>query len=228
MKMLSIEVYSTSSTASSLISQAQNCSPCPFTTSLPSKSNSFDLLSSYRIRDLKANRIGKLMAISGTVTRTTEVRPELLYASFICMACNSEIKDIEQQFKYTEPKLCKNPNCKNHTKWELSVEGSIFGDWQKLRVQESSADIPTGGMPRSIDVVLRNEIVDQAKPGDRVIFVGTLVVIPDIVTLLKPGEKSQLNARGENTRKANTKPLVIFFILFESLGWCYRSQTARC
>mgnify|MGYP001949429537 CR=1 FL=1 len=154
------------------------------------------------------------MAISGTVTRTTEVRPELLYASFICLACNTEVKDIEQQFKYTEPKLCKNPNCKNHTKWELSVEGSIFGDWQKLRVQEHASDIPTGGMPRSIDVILRNEIVDRAKPGDRCIFVGTLVVVPDIVSLLKPGEKAEVNAKGENTRRPLNKPLVILWVIF--------------
>ena len=44
-------------------------------------------------------------------------------------------------------------------------------------------------MPRSMDVILRNEIVDTAKPGDRCIFTGTLVVVPDIVSLLKPGEK---------------------------------------
>jgi len=150
------------------------------------------------------------MAISGTVTRTTEVRPELLYASFLCMACNSEVKGVEQQFKYTEPKLCKNPNCKNHIKWELSLEGSIFGDWQKLRVQENASDIPTGGMPRSVDIILRNEAVDQAKPGDRCIFVGTLIVVPDVVSLLKPGEKSQVSARGETGRRVNQKPLVRF------------------
>lgn len=45
-------------------------------------------------------------------------------------------------------------------------------------------------MPRSIDVILRNEIVDAAKPGDKCIFTGTLVVVPDIVSLLKPGEKT--------------------------------------
>jgi DNA replication licensing factor MCM6 len=167
----------------------------------------FNLPSTERIRDLKASRIGKLMAISGTVTRTTEVRPELLYASFLCMACNSEIKGVEQQFRYTEPKLCKNPNCKNHIKWELSLEGSIFGDWQKLRVQENASDIPTGGMPRSVDIILRNDAVDQAKPGDRCVFVGSLIVVPDVVSLLKPGEKSQVSTRGQGGRSVNQKPL---------------------
>ena len=68
---------------------------------------------------------------------------------------------------------------------------SIFMDWQKVRVQEVSSDIPAGSMPRSIDVILRGDIVDSAKPGDRSIFTGTLVVVPDIVQLMKPGEKNQ-------------------------------------
>lgn len=45
-------------------------------------------------------------------------------------------------------------------------------------------------MPRSIDVILRGEIVDVPKPGDKAVFTGKLVVVPDIVQLLKPGEKS--------------------------------------
>lgn len=44
-------------------------------------------------------------------------------------------------------------------------------------------------MPRSIDVIMRGDIVDSAKPGDKSIFSGTLVVVPDIVQLMKPGEK---------------------------------------
>jgi DNA replication licensing factor MCM6 len=54
------------------------------------------------IRDLRTDKIGTLMSISGTVTRTSEVRPELLFGSFICEVCGGVIHDIEQQFKYTE------------------------------------------------------------------------------------------------------------------------------
>jgi len=57
------------------------------------------------IRDLRTDRIGTLMSISGTVTRTSEVRPELLFGSFICEVCGGIIHDIEQQFKYTEVRL---------------------------------------------------------------------------------------------------------------------------
>lgn len=51
---------------------------------------------------MRTEKIGKLSAISGTVTRTSEVRPELVYGSFTCLECKGLVKDVEQQFKYTE------------------------------------------------------------------------------------------------------------------------------
>lgn len=54
------------------------------------------------IRNLRTEKIGTLLSISGTVTRTSEVRPELLSGSFICEVCGGFVDEIEQQFKYTE------------------------------------------------------------------------------------------------------------------------------
>ena len=51
---------------------------------------------------------GHLVAISGTVTRTSEVRPELLFGSFRCQDCSSVIKDVEQEFKFSEVKILYN------------------------------------------------------------------------------------------------------------------------
>ena len=161
------------------------------------------------MRDLKTLKIGKLIALRGTVTRTTEVRPELLLGTFECKGCGAIVRDVEQQFKYTEPTVCSNKGCSNRNEWILRVEDSTFTDWQKIRVQENSSDIPAGSMPRSIDVVLRNEIVDNAKPGDRCVFSGTLIVVPDVVSLLKPGERAQTSRRDDMAKKgANpVKPL---------------------
>jgi DNA replication licensing factor MCM6 len=55
---------------------------------------------------------------------------------------------IEQQFKYTEPGICPNPMCGNRKSWRLRFDDSVFTDWQKVRIQENSGDIPTGSMPR--------------------------------------------------------------------------------
>ena len=54
------------------------------------------------IRDLKTEKVGTLMSVSGTVTRTSEVRPELLFGSFVCEVCGGLVNEVEQQFKYTE------------------------------------------------------------------------------------------------------------------------------
>ena len=75
----------------------------------------------------------------------------------------------------------------------------MYIDWQKVRLQELSTDIPPGSMPRSIDVILRGDTVDMAKPGDRTVFSGTLIVVPDIVQLMKPGEK-QHSTNIDNSR----------------------------
>ncbi|KAF8138922.1 MCM2/3/5 family-domain-containing protein [Boletus edulis] len=139
------------------------------------------------IRDLRTDKIGTLMSISGTVTRTSEVRPELLYGSFICEVCGGLVNEIEQQFKYTEPSLCPNPTCGNRVAWQLQIDTSKFTDWQKVRIQENPSEIPTGSMPRSLDVILRSELVERAKAGDKCVFTGAFIVVPDVSQLGLPG-----------------------------------------
>jgi DNA replication licensing factor MCM6 len=101
------------------------------------------------IRSLRASKIGTLVSISGTVTRTSEVRPELIRGVFQCLECRTTVEGVEQVFRYTEPKICPNEICANKVDWKLNLEGSMFGDWQKCRIQENSNEIPTGSMPRT-------------------------------------------------------------------------------
>jgi DNA replicative helicase MCM subunit Mcm2 (Cdc46/Mcm family) len=54
------------------------------------------------IREMKTALIGQLTCISGTVTRSSEVRPELMSAVFTCKLCGSPSVAVRQQFKYTE------------------------------------------------------------------------------------------------------------------------------
>ncbi|KAJ4294748.1 MCM DNA helicase complex subunit mcm6 [Collariella sp. IMI 366227] len=142
-----------------------------------------------RVRSLRARNIGQLLSISGTVTRTSEVRPELALATFACEACHSVVPDVEQTFRYTEPTQCPNATCLNRTAWRLDIRQSTFVDWQKVRVQENSSEIPTGSMPRTMDIILRGEMVDRAKAGEKCIFTGALIVVPDVSQLGLPGLK---------------------------------------
>ena len=68
---------------------------------------------------------------------------------------------------------------------------------QRVKVQENSDEIPAGSMPRSIDVILRHEAVEQAKAGDKCIFTGMLVVIPDTSSMSRAGGAT-LAVRGDS------------------------------
>lgn len=97
-----------------------------------------------KVRDLNMKKIGCLTTFSGTVTRTTEVRPELLAGRFTCSDCGMLSPPIEQQFKLTEPSSCANDTCTNRIHWKLDIGRSRFGDWQRVRVQENADEIPPG------------------------------------------------------------------------------------
>jgi len=56
----------------------------------------------FRIRELRNSRIGTLMRISGQVVRTHPVHPELVSGTFVCLDCQTVIKDVEQQFKFVQ------------------------------------------------------------------------------------------------------------------------------
>ncbi|KAK7748925.1 MCM DNA helicase complex subunit mcm6 [Cytospora paraplurivora] len=151
-----------------------------------------------RVRSLRAGNIGQLLSISGTVTRTSEVRPELSVATFVCEACRVVVPNVEQTFRYTEPTQCPNATCNNRQAWQLDIRQSTFIDWQKVRIQENSSEIPTGSMPRTMDVILRGEIVDRAKAGEKCIFTGALIVVPDVSQMGLPGNHAQASRDDRN------------------------------
>ncbi len=78
----------------------------------------------------------------------------------------------------------------NSSAFELVIDKSTFIDWQRLRIQENADEIPAGSMPRCIDVIVRNEIVEIAKAGDKIVLTGTVCVLPDTSGLARAGESA--------------------------------------
>ncbi|XP_065132772.1 MCM6 minichromosome maintenance deficient 6, like [Paramisgurnus dabryanus] len=154
-----------------------------------------DFPSRQKIRELSAIRIGTLLRISGQVVRTHPVHPELVSGTFLCLDCQSVIKDVEQQFKYTQPTICKNPVCANRRRFMLDTNKSRFVDFQKVRIQETQAELPRGCIPRSLEVILRAEAVESAQAGDRCDFTGTLIVVPDVSSLAIAGTRAETSSR---------------------------------
>lgn len=156
----------------------------------------------HKVRDLTTSKIGTLIRISGQVVRTHPVHPELVVGTFVCLDCQTEIRDVEQQFKYTNPTICRNPVCANRRKFMLEPDKSLFVDFQKVRIQETQAELPRGCIPRSVEVILRADIVETVQAGDRYDFTGTLIVVPDVGSLQLPGAKADLGSRHQKGEAA--------------------------
>jgi len=131
------------------------------------------------LRQIRSHHIGQLVAIDGIITRASEVKPQLIEAVFECQRCHEKIVVLQEEGKYTPPIQCTNPTCRRKGPFKLIVEESKFIDWQKIRVQERPEDLPPGQLPRFIDAYLKDDLVDIARPGDRVTVIGILKTAPE-------------------------------------------------
>ncbi|XP_017891495.1 DNA replication licensing factor Mcm6 [Ceratina calcarata] len=148
-----------------------------------------------KLRELNSSKLGTLIRISGQVIRTHPVHPELILGTFLCMDCNGVIKNVEQQFKFTNPTICHNPVCSNRRNFMLDVDNSVFVDFQKIKIQETQEELPRGCIPRSLEIILRAEAVETIQAGDRFDFTGTMIVVPDVAVLSFPGVKADPKSR---------------------------------
>eukprot|EP01063_Lacrimia_lanifica_P024548 TRINITY_DN32425_c0_g1_i1.p1 TRINITY_DN32425_c0_g1~~TRINITY_DN32425_c0_g1_i1.p1 ORF type:complete len:864 (+),score=241.36 TRINITY_DN32425_c0_g1_i1:64-2592(+) len=170
-----------------------------------------DLSAVTTIRNLRCDAIGHLTTLKGTVTRTSQIRPELISGVFTCLDCGQESEPVEQQFKFTEPRECRNTICTNTTQWNLKSDSTAkFVDWQKIKIQENADEIPSGSMPRTIDLVLRGDMVETVKPGDKCLFVGYLVVVPQVGKMMNQEDRKEVTQqlqRSENEQnREDTAP----------------------
>ncbi|MHA2231557.1 MAG: ATP-binding protein, partial [Candidatus Hodarchaeales archaeon] len=140
------------------------------------------------MRRVRAEHIARLVSIDGIVTRATEIKPLLTQAWFQCLAeaCGHEFVRRQEEGRYNPPVACPNPECNRKGPFKLLVERSTFVDWQRITLQEKPEDLPAGQMPQNFSSVLRDDLVDVVRPGDRVLVTGVLRSHPE--RMLKRGQ----------------------------------------
>ena len=129
------------------------------------------------LRKLCSAHIGKLVSVEGIVVRATPVRPLVVNATYKCLRCGQLlITGVGKPMPTPpEPKTC--PFCKSKGPFELDEGRTEFVDHQEIRIQEKPEDLPPGQLPRWVNVrIIGPDLVDMARPGDRVVITGIVRV----------------------------------------------------
>jgi replicative DNA helicase Mcm len=123
----------------------------------------------HSLRKIGSENIGRLLSIDGIIVRSTSVKPLLLRAAFQCRKCNA-MSYVEQAGTLMRgPGVCA--HCRSKI-FEFMEKMSTFMNSQEIRIQERPEDLPPGQLPRAVDIKLSEDLVDIARPGDRVSIIG--------------------------------------------------------
>jgi len=123
------------------------------------------------LREINAEVIGKMTSVSGMVVRSSEIKPLAKELVYVCPEGHRTKRVQEKGLEFNEPLKCDDGKC-THKDLDLSPEESRFIDFQMVRLQELPEDLPPGQLPHYVDVTVLQDLVDNARPGDRIILTG--------------------------------------------------------
>lgn len=148
------------------------------------------------LREINADFIDKLVSVSGMVVRSSEVKPLAKKIGYRCPNCN-EMSTVELK-KLASKKPSKCPRCNERVELEIDPESSIFIDFQLLRLQELPEDLPAGQLPHYVEATVMGDLVDQCRPGDRIILTGIIRVEQEQFGLQMKSNLFRLRMEGNN------------------------------
>ena len=133
---------------------------------------------SISISRLTAQNVGSLVVVKGIVLRATDVKPELIVATYTCDVCGCE--NYVEVLDNTHKPLgeCRSKKCsENKVKGKLCfLPGhSKFKSYQELKIQETSEQLIDGSIPKSLTLKVKGNRVKSAAPGDVVTVEGILL-----------------------------------------------------
>ncbi|VDK34982.1 unnamed protein product [Taenia asiatica] len=132
-------------------------------------------------RTLTSALLGHMVCVEGIVTKASVVRPKIACSVHYCSITK---KTIERRYADMSsldafPSAGAYP-IKDESGNLLETEYglSTYHDHQKITIQEMPETAPAGQLPRSVDVLLDNDLVDSCKAGDRIQVVGQFRCLP--------------------------------------------------
>jgi len=141
-------------------------------------------------RTLSARNLGNLICCEGIVTKCSLVSPKVVKSVHYCPKTK---KSMDR--RYTDltslnafPSSTVYPT-KDEDGNPLETEYGLctFKDHQTFTIQEMPEKAPAGQLPRSVDIIADDDLVDKCKPGDRVQVIGTYRCLPSKKSGYTPG-----------------------------------------
>ncbi|KAJ6190700.1 Nucleic acid-binding OB-fold [Penicillium mononematosum] len=127
-------------------------------------------------RTLGSEHLNHMVSLEGIVTKCSLVRPKIIQSVHYV-----ERKDRFVARKYRDQTMGASgatslnvyPQEDDEKNPLITEYGySTYLDHQSISIQEMPERAPAGQLPRSVDVILDDDLVDTAKPGDRIQLVG--------------------------------------------------------
>ncbi|MDV3243790.1 MAG: minichromosome maintenance protein MCM [Nitrososphaerales archaeon] len=128
------------------------------------------------LRKVDTSYLDKMLGVAGMVVRTSELRPLVVQAAWVCPSGHLTYQE-QDDLALKRPPKCD--LCGEARNFELDRKNSLFIDFQIVRIQELPEELPPGHLPQFFDVNLEGDIVNTARPGDRVVLTGVLRAVPD-------------------------------------------------
>jgi len=123
------------------------------------------------LRQINSEVITKMTSVSGMVVRASEVKPLAKEVTYKCLDKHISKFTLIDGMSLDNAVKCQTPKCP-HKNLAIVPEASRFIDFQILRLQELPEDLPPGQLPHYVNVSIKQDLVNYARPGDRVVLTG--------------------------------------------------------
>ena len=136
------------------------------------------LLEIVPLRKIGSRHMGRLIMVNGIIVRASSTNSLLMRAAFRCSSCGEMSYSIQSGQMLRTPARCE--SCGKRAGFDLVAEESTFIDTQHISIQERPEELPPGQLPRSVTIEIRGDLVDIARPGDRVSIIGIVRANPKV------------------------------------------------